>query len=96
VVVTLRDLRERLVRFAVVSFRKLDAAKNTLRRTRLGFSNRKGLASFLVGLARSMVGRRLLLRIGARTPHASARAMGSLLVTERVTRRGTIRHITYV
>jgi hypothetical protein len=80
VVVTLRDRKHRPVRAAIVSLNRLAGAKSTLPGLRLGLSNRKGQAAFVVQLKKSMFGHRLLLRIGARTPSARVLKVGSVLV----------------
>jgi hypothetical protein len=95
VLVTVRDGKRRLVRTAIVSIGGLAGAKTTLARTRLGFTNRKGQAAFVVVLKQSMLGRRLLVRVGARTPHARALTVGAVAVPKQVPKRGALQHITY-
>jgi len=86
--VTLRDRRGRLVRSAIVSISGLPGAKSTLAGPHFGFSNRKGQATFAVGVTRSMLGHRFLFRIKARTPSAHALKVGAVLVPkERAKRR---------
>jgi hypothetical protein len=80
VVVTLRDRKHRPVRAAIVSLNRLAGAKSTHPGLRLGLSNRKGQAAFVVQLKKSMFGHRVLLRIGARTPTARVLKVGSVLV----------------
>jgi hypothetical protein len=80
VLVTLRDRKHHLVRAAIVSLNRLAGPKSTLRGLRLGLSNRKGQAAFVVQLKKSMFGHRVLLRIGARTPSARVFRVGSVLV----------------
>jgi hypothetical protein len=80
VVVTLRDRKHHPVRAAIVSLNRLAGAKSTLPGLRLGLSNRKGQATFVVQLKKSMFGHRVLLRIGARTPSARVLKVGSVLV----------------
>jgi hypothetical protein len=80
VVVTLRDRKHRPVRAAIVSLNRLAGARSTLPGLRLGLSNRKGQAAFVVQLRKSMFGQRILLRIGARTPSARVFRVGSVLV----------------
>jgi len=80
VLVTLRDRKHQLVRGAIVSLNRLAGAKSTLPGLRLGLSNRKGQAVFVVQLKKSMLGQRVLLRIGARTPSARLFRVGSVLV----------------
>jgi len=91
VLVTLQDRKRRLVRFAIVSIGAIAGAKSTLAGTRVAFSNRKGQAAFAVRVTRSMPGKRLLLHVGARTPHARALAVGSVLVPKKQLRHGAVR-----
>jgi hypothetical protein len=80
VLVTLRDRKHRPVRAAIVSLGRVAGAKSTLPGLRLGLSNRKGQAAFVVQLKKSMLGQRVLLRIGARTPSTRVLRVGSVLV----------------
>jgi len=95
VLVTLRDSRHRLVRFPIVSVGRLAGAKRTLPGARVGFSNRKGQATFVVPLTRSLLGQRLLLRIGARTPHAHTIVVAAVRVLRKRPATATLRQITY-
>jgi hypothetical protein len=88
--VTLRDRQRRLVHSAIVSLGGIAGAKSTLSGLRAAFSNRNGQATFVVSLTKSMLGQRLLLQIGVRTPAAHTLAVASLRVPkQRLTLRGT-------
>jgi len=88
--VTLRDRQQRLVRSAIVSLGGIAGAKSTLSGLRAAFSNRNGQAAFVVSLTKSMLGQRLLLQIGVRTPAAHTLAVASLpLPKQRLTLRRT-------
>jgi hypothetical protein len=80
VVVTLRDLRGRLVRHAIVSTGRVAGAMTTVTGVRSTFTNRLGQARLALPVAKSMLGKQLLLRITARTPSARARTIGSVLL----------------
>jgi len=79
-IVTLRDLRGRLVRDAIVVVRPLPDAKHTIASTQVGFSNAVGQASLAVPIARRMLGAHLQFLIGARTPKAHTVTLGSVHV----------------
>jgi hypothetical protein len=83
VLVTLRDRQRRLVRSAIVSIGRLPVAKRTIPRLHVGFSNRKGQAAFVVPVTKSMLGRRVVFRIGARTPSAHALRVATVLVPKQ-------------
>jgi hypothetical protein len=91
ILVTVRDRQRRAVRFAAVSLGKLAGAKHTLPGVRLGFSNRKGQAAFVVPLTKSVLGRRFLIRIAARTPTAHALTFGSVAVPKQRPHRTDLR-----
>jgi hypothetical protein len=93
VLVTLRDRQRRLVRSAIVSIGRLPGARSTVPRLRVGFSNRKGQAAFAVPVTKSMLGRRVLFRIGARTPSAHTLKVGTVLVPKQHTQRKALRYI---
>ena len=93
VLVTLRDRQRRLVRSAIVSLGRLPGAKSTLLRLHVGFSNRKGQAAFVVPVTKSMLGSRVLFRIGARTPSAHALRVGTVLVPKQRSHRKAMRYI---
>lgn len=77
-VVTLRDLRGRYVRHAIVSVSKVPSAVNTIPGVHATFSNKSGQATIAVPVTRSMLGTRLFLKIGARTPKARAITLRSV------------------
>jgi hypothetical protein len=88
--VTVRDLRGRLVRDAIVSIRGLPGVEltnedekvagqaTTITSTQATLSNRRGQAGFLVRVPKQSLGKRLLLLVAARTPKANALALGSV------------------
>jgi hypothetical protein len=76
--VTVRDLRGRLVRDAIVSIRGVPGAKLTITSTHATFSNRLGQAGFLVRVPKQTLGKRLVLLVAARTPKARALTVGSV------------------
>ena len=78
VLVTLRDLRGRYVRYAIVSVSRVPSAVNTISGVHSTFSNRSGQASITVPVTKSMLGKRLFLKIGARTPKARAITLRSV------------------
>jgi hypothetical protein len=78
VVVALRDLNGRSVRNAIVAASPV-AAKRTIPNTKMTFSNRLGQAQLVLGTTKRMLGRRVLIRITARTPSARAVTVGSVL-----------------
>ena len=77
-VVTLRDLRGRYVRHAIVSVSKVPSAVNTISGVHSTFSSRAGQATIAVPVTKSMLGKRLFLKIGARTPKARAITLRSV------------------
>jgi hypothetical protein len=89
ILVTLRDRQRRLVRSAIVSVGRLPGAKTTLPRLHVRYSNRKGQAAFTVTVTKSMLGRRVLFRVGARTPTAHVLKAGGVLVPGRSHRKVT-------
>ena len=93
VLVTLRDRQRRLVRSAIVSIGRLPGAKSSLPRLHVGFSNRKGRAAFVVPLPKSMLGRRFVFRIGARTPTAHALRVGEVLIPKQRSHGKVTRYI---
>jgi hypothetical protein len=93
VLVTLRDGQRRLVRSAIVSIGRLPGANTTLPRLHVGFSNRKGQAAFVVPVTKSMLGRRVVFRIGARTPSAHALRVGTVLVPKQRSNAKAMRYI---
>jgi hypothetical protein len=70
VLVTLRDGRGRLVRDAIVTIGKVPGARNTISGKYPTFSNRLGQATVRVPVAKRLLGKRLFLKISARTPKA--------------------------
>lgn len=80
VVVALRDLNGRSVRDAIVAVSPVAGAKRTSPKTKMTFSNRLGQAQLVLGTTKRMLGRRVLIRITARTPSARAVTVGSVLL----------------
>jgi hypothetical protein len=78
VLVTLKDLKGRLVRDAIVSIGKAPGAVNTVSGTCSSFSNRLGQANVVVHVDQQSLGKRLFLKISARTPKARAIALRSV------------------
>jgi len=95
VLVTLRDGKRRPIRFAIVSLGRLAGAKTTLPRAHMAFTNRKGQAGFVVSVTKAMLGRRLMLQIGAHTPHARKLVVGAVVVPKKRPTHGALRHVTY-
>jgi hypothetical protein len=83
VLVTLRDLRGRYVRNAIVSVSRVPSAVNTISGVHSTFSNRAGQASIGVPVTKSMLGKRLFLKIGARTPKARSITLRSVRLPAR-------------
>jgi hypothetical protein len=79
-VVTVRDGRGLLVRGAIVSAGRVPGSAATVSGLHAGFSNKAGVARIVVPVARSMFGKRLYLKIAARTPKARAVALRSVLL----------------
>ena len=82
VLVTVRDLNGRRVGNAIVSIGALAGARHTVGGTNSTFSNRLGQAGLTLTATKPMLGRRVLLRIGARTPGARAGIVGSVLLPQ--------------
>ena len=80
VVVALRNANGRSVRSAIVAVSPVAGAKRTIPTTRMTFSNRLGQAQLVLPTTKRMVGRRVLIRITARTPHTRAVMFGSVLL----------------
>jgi hypothetical protein len=78
VVVTLRDLRGRLVRDAIVSVSRVPGAKNTISGVHSAFSNRLGQGSIGVPVTKRMFGKRLFLKVTARTAKARSVTLRSV------------------
>ncbi len=78
VLVTLKDLHGRLVRGAIVSIGKAPGAPNTVSGTCSTFSNKRGQANVLVHVDQRSLGKRLFLKISARTPKARAITLRSV------------------
>jgi hypothetical protein len=76
--VTLRDTRGRLVRGAIVSAGRVPGSRTTVSGLHAGFSNKHGVAAILVPVTKRMFGKRLFLKIAARTPKARAVALRSV------------------
>jgi hypothetical protein len=70
VLVTLRDARGKLVRGAIVSVSRAPGAQSTISGMYATYSNKVGQASIGVAVANRMLGKRLYLKIAARTPSA--------------------------
>jgi len=86
VVVALRDHHGRPIRAAVVAITAIAGARSTVSQPFLGFSGMLGKATFSLPVTASMVGERLLVRITARTPHASTWTLGAKRVPRTVRR----------
>jgi len=80
VLVTLRDVRGKLVRDAIVTISRVPGAQSTISGKYSTFSNRFGQATIRVPVAKRMLGKRLFLKISARTPKAHAIALRSVRV----------------
>jgi hypothetical protein len=78
VLVTLRDARGRYVRNAIVSVSHVPSAASTVSGVHSAFSNRSGQATIAVPVTKNMLGKRLFLKIGARTPSARAVTLRSV------------------
>ncbi len=78
--VTVKDARGLLVRGAIVSAGKVPGSQATVSGLHAGFSNKTGVARILVPVTRSMFGKRLYLKIAARTPKARAVVLRSVLL----------------
>ena len=78
VLVTLRDMRGRYVQDAIVSVSRVPSAVSTIFGVHSAFSNRSGQATIAVPVTNNMLGKRLFLKIGARTPHARAITLRSV------------------
>ena len=78
VLVSLRDTRGRLVRGAIVSVSRAPGAENTISGVYATYTNKVGQASVSVAVAKRMLGKRLFLKIGARTPNARAITLRSV------------------
>ena len=78
VLVTLRDLRGRFVRDAIVSVNRVPGAPNTVSGLHSTFSNKFGQASIRVPVTTRMLGKRLFLKIAARTPKARSITLRSV------------------
>jgi hypothetical protein len=76
--VTLRDTRGRLVRGAIVSVGRVPGSQSTVSGLHAGFSNKHGVAAILVPVTKRMFGKRLFVKIAARTPKARAVALRSV------------------
>ena len=62
----------------IVSVSRVPSAVNTISGVHSTFSNRSGQASITVPVTKSMLGKRLFLKIGARTPKARAITLRSV------------------
>ena len=78
VLVTLRDVRGRYVRDAIVSVGRVPSAVNTISGVHSAFSNRSGQVTIAVHVTKGMLGKRLFLKIGARTTSARAITLRSV------------------
>jgi hypothetical protein len=77
-VVTVRDTRNLLVGGAIVSVGRVPGSRATISGLHAGFSNKRGLATILVPVTTRMFGKKLFVKIAARTPKARAVALRSL------------------
>jgi hypothetical protein len=80
VLVTLRDSRGRLVNGAFVSVNRVPGSRKTVSGVHGSFSNKIGQARVLVPVTKRMFGKRLFLKISARTPSARAVALRSVFL----------------
>jgi hypothetical protein len=78
VFVTLRDVRGKLVRDAIVSIGRVPGARSTISSTHSTFTNRLGQARLVLPVTSKMLGKRLLLKISARTPSTRALTLRSV------------------
>jgi hypothetical protein len=78
--VTVKDTRGLFVRGAIVSVGKVPGSQATVSGLHASFSSQKGVARILVPVTRSMFGKRLYLKIAARTPKARAVVLRSVLL----------------
>jgi hypothetical protein len=86
VLVTIRDQRKRLVRYAVISLGCSHAARGIAGCTQSTFSNRGGQATFRLRLTKHLAARHLSIAITARTPHARVRKLVSMHLPKPTTR----------
>lgn len=86
VLVTVRDLSGRRVRNAIVSIGPLAGARHTVGSTNATFTNRLGQAGLVLRARTPMLGQRVLLKIGARTPQARVTRVGSVLLPRALAR----------
>jgi hypothetical protein len=77
-VVTVRDTRNLLVRGAIVVVGRVPGSQATISGLHAGFSNKRGLATILVPVTKRMFGKKLFVKIAARTPKARAVALRSV------------------
>jgi hypothetical protein len=80
ILVTLRDGRGLRVRGAIVSVGRVPGSATTVSGIHAGFSNRVGVARILVPVTKRMFGKRVFLKITARTPKARAVTLRSVLL----------------
>lgn len=76
--VTLRDTRGLLVRGAIVSVSRVPGSQATVSGLHAGFSDKRGVATILVPVTKRMFGKKLFVKIAARTPKARAVALRSV------------------
>lgn len=76
--VTVRDTRGLLVRGAIVSAGRVPGSQATISGLHAGYSNKRGLATILVPVTKQMFGKKLFVKIAARTPKARAVALRSV------------------
>jgi hypothetical protein len=84
VLVTLRDGRKRLVRDAIVSISRVPGARNSISGTYSTFSNKYGQAKLVLPVTDRMLGKRLLLKISARTPTTRVLTLRSVRLPKSV------------
>ena len=85
IVVTVRDQRKRVVRYAVISLGCTRGANGVAGCRQSSFSNRLGRATFRLRLGAHVTARRVSIAITARTPKTQVRKV----VTVRLPRRAT-------
>lgn len=87
-VVTIRDLRKRVVRYGVIALGCPRSARGIPGCRQSTFSNRLGQASFQLRLGATASGQRLTLAVTARTPKAQVRKLVTLRLPRLTTRTG--------
>jgi hypothetical protein len=79
-IVTIKDTRGFRVRGAIVSVSRVPGSQSTVSGMHAGFSNKIGVARVLVPATSKMFGKRVFLKITARTPKARAVTLRSVFL----------------